>query len=136
MMQDKKWNKDNLWRLLTSEDEANVLLARQVLKGVPFVLAKEMMMKSNLYQRVQRIFYDSVTILARYEEDEDEEFITERYLGAENEKLKNYWIRFEDIMHYHLRKIDDARVQYILKWRIFHNVRAYTKEDEVFLSNN
>lgn len=140
-MMEETWNKNNLWRLLTSEEEANVSLARQILKGVPFVLAKEMMMKSDLYWRVNRIFYDSLTILTRYEENSEEEyakgklngFVTEDYLGAENEKLKNAWIRFEDIMDYHTQKTNDQHIQTILRWRVLHNVRAYTKEDAEYL---
>ena len=134
-MMQETWNKENLWRLLTSEEEANVGLARQILNGVPFVLAKEMMMKSDLYWRVKRIFYDSLTILIRHEEQEEEGFTTENYLGAENEKLKNAWIRFEDIVGYHHQKLNDQQIQRILRWRVLHNVRAYTKEDEAFLAN-
>ncbi|OJJ19166.1 hypothetical protein BKI52_20350 [marine bacterium AO1-C] len=129
----ESWNKENLWRLLTSEEEANVGLARQILNGVPFVMAKEMMMKSDLYWRVKRIFYDSLTILIRHEEQGEEEFTTENYLGVENEKLKNYWIRFEDILDYRNQKINDPQIQHILRWRVFNNVRAYTKEDAAFL---
>ncbi len=132
-MTQETWNKENLWRLLTSEEEANVGLARQILNGVPFVMAKEMMMKSDLYWRVKRIFYDSLTILTRHEEQEDEEFTTENYLGAENEKLKNDWIRFEDILDYHNQKTNDQQIQDILRWRVFNNVWAYTKEDAAFL---
>lgn len=136
IMDKVKWNKDNLWRLLTSEDEAYVALARQMLKGVPFALAREMMSKSDLYWRVKRIFYDSLMILERCEEREEENFMTESYLGAENEELKNYWIRFEEIMNYHLQKLNDEQIRQKLKWRIFHNVRAYTKEDEKQLTVN
>lgn len=132
-MNDITWNKENLWQLLTSEDEANVMLARQMLKGVPFVLAKEMITKSELYWRIKRIFYDSLVVLARCEEYEAEEFATEDYLGTESEALKNCWIRFEDIMDYHQQRLNDAQLRQLLRWRVWHNVRAYTKEDEVFL---
>ena len=130
----ENWPKENLWRLLTSEEEANVGLARQLLNGVPFVLAKEMMMKSDLYWRVKRIFYDSLTILTRHEEQGEGAFTTESYLGIENEKLKNDWIRFEDILDYHHQKINDQQIQHILRWRVFNNVRAYTKEDAAFFN--
>lgn len=129
-MNDITWNKENLWQLLTSEDKANVTLARQMLKGVPFVLAKELITKSELYWRLKRIFYDSLVVLARCEEHEAEEFATEDYLGAESEALKNYWIRFEDIMDYHQQKLNDIQLRQLLRWRVWHNVPAYTKEDE------
>ncbi len=129
-MNDITWNKENLWQLLTSEDEANVALARQMLKGVPFVLAKELITKSELYWRLKRIFYDSLVVLARCEEHEAEEFATEDFLGAESEALKNYWIRFEDIMAYHQQKLSDTQLRQLLRWRVWHNVPAYTKEDE------
>ncbi|EAY30122.1 hypothetical protein [Microscilla marina] len=135
-MNDFTWDKENLWRLLTSEDDANVTLARQMLKGVPFGLAKEMMIKSELYWRVKRIFYDSLVILERCEKQGTDEFVTEDYLGTESEALKNYWIRFEDIINYHQQKLNDRQIRQLLRWRILHNVRAYTKEDEIYVALN